>query len=95
MTLNAITGAAIKVHQTLGAGLLESAYEACLEHELKNRASGHGRRAERRFSFQGNSMPARLDVWRENLSVDRFVRAEPYQQRVDARQLVVNRFLRT
>jgi GxxExxY protein len=39
MSLNdlthAIIGAAIKVHQTLGPGLLESAYEACLEHELK------------------------------------------------------------
>jgi GxxExxY protein len=39
MSLNdlthAIIGAAIRVHQTLGPGLLESAYEACLEHELK------------------------------------------------------------
>ena len=38
MTLNelthAIIGAAIKVHQTLGPGLLESAYEACLAFEL-------------------------------------------------------------
>lgn len=31
----AIIGAAIKVHQTLGPGLLESAYEACLAHELQ------------------------------------------------------------
>ena len=31
----AIIGAAIKVHQKLGPGLLESAYEACLEFELK------------------------------------------------------------
>ncbi|HET7212558.1 MAG TPA: GxxExxY protein [Terriglobia bacterium] len=39
--LNAITqdiiGAAIEVHRTLGPGLLESAYEACLAFELTSR----------------------------------------------------------
>jgi len=30
-----IIGAAIKVHRKLGPGLLESAYEACLTHELE------------------------------------------------------------
>lgn len=29
-----ITGCAIKVHKTLGPGLLESVYEKCLKHEL-------------------------------------------------------------
>ena len=33
----AIIGAAIAVHRELGPGLLESAYEACLEHELIQR----------------------------------------------------------
>ena len=41
MELNKISGliidSAIKVHTTLGPGLLESAYEACLKHELSNR----------------------------------------------------------
>ena len=32
-----IIGAAIEVHKTLGPGLLESAYETCLCHELKLR----------------------------------------------------------
>jgi GxxExxY protein len=31
----AIIGAAIKVHSTVGPGLLESAYEACLVYELE------------------------------------------------------------
>ena len=32
-----IIGAAMKVHTELGPGLLESAYEACLAHELRKR----------------------------------------------------------
>jgi GxxExxY protein len=39
--LNKITevviGAAIKVHRTLGPGLLESAYESCLAYEIRKR----------------------------------------------------------
>ena len=41
MEINDITGnivdSAIKVHKALGPGLLESAYEACLTHELRKR----------------------------------------------------------
>lgn len=41
MHINQITGAiidgAMKVHSTLGPGLLESAYRACLMHELRKR----------------------------------------------------------
>lgn len=33
----AIIGAAMKIHSALGPGLLESAYEACLVHELRKR----------------------------------------------------------
>jgi GxxExxY protein len=32
-----IIAAAVQVHRTLGPGLLESAYEACLAHELRKR----------------------------------------------------------
>lgn len=38
-----IIGAAIKVHKILGPGLLESAYETCLERELKLRGLKVGR----------------------------------------------------
>src|SRR5215204_2717343 len=41
MEINDVTGqvidAAMKVHQALGPGLLESAYEACLIYELRKR----------------------------------------------------------
>jgi len=41
MEINDITGqiidASMKVHTALGPGLLESAYEACLAHELRKR----------------------------------------------------------
>jgi GxxExxY protein len=33
---SAVIGAAIRVHRVLGPGLLESAYEACLVHEITN-----------------------------------------------------------
>jgi GxxExxY protein len=38
-----VIGAAIKIHRKLGPGLLESAYEACLAHELQQ----FGMRVER------------------------------------------------
>ena len=38
-----IIGAAIEVHKTLGPGLLESAYEQCLCHELNLSENYHSR----------------------------------------------------
>ena len=38
-TTESVIGAAIRVHKALGPGLLESAYQACLAHELE--LSGH------------------------------------------------------
>ncbi len=44
MRLNEVSGmivdAVIKVHSALGPGLLESAYETCLVHELRKRDLG-------------------------------------------------------
>jgi len=49
--LNAVSGAivdaAVTVHRTLGPGLLESVYEACLCHELRKR----GRTVHRQVSI--------------------------------------------
>ncbi len=46
MDVNDVSGdvvdAAMKVHSALGPGLLESAYEACLVHELRRRGHGVG-----------------------------------------------------
>ena len=51
MELNEISGqvvdAAMKVHSSLGPGLLENAYEACLEYELQKR----GMQAERQVAL--------------------------------------------
>src|SRR5688572_30228569 len=44
---NTVIGAAIEVHKQLGPGLLESAYEAALIHEL----SGRGLTAKRQVSI--------------------------------------------
>ena len=42
-----IIGAAIEVHKCLGPGLLESAYEHCLAHELENK----GLRVQRQLAL--------------------------------------------
>jgi GxxExxY protein len=39
-TSSLIIGCAIEVHKTLGPGLLESTYEQCLAHELKEAGLG-------------------------------------------------------
>ena len=57
MDINNITGqivdAAMKVHTALGPGLLESAYEACLAHELKKRGFSIKRQKEMPVEYDG------------------------------------------
>ena len=43
---NQILGAAIEVHKALGPGLLESAYEECLCHELDERGLSFERQVD-------------------------------------------------
>jgi GxxExxY protein len=76
----AVIGAAIEVHRTLGPGLLESAYEECLCHELDLRGVGYRRQVMIDIDYKGKLVrnPFRLDLLVENLvildlkSIERF-----------------------
>src|SRR4029077_2134855 len=48
-----VIGACIEVHRVLGPGLLESAYEACLAHELTLRGLSLERQKALPVSFKG------------------------------------------
>jgi GxxExxY protein len=60
----AIISAAIAVHKELGAGLLESAYEACLEYELRERGFDVKRQLELPVNYRGVKVDAgfRIDL---------------------------------
>jgi GxxExxY protein len=55
---HAIIGAAMKVHSALGPGLLESAYEACLIHELRKA----GFKVEQQVELPVNYDGVRIDL---------------------------------
>ena len=59
-----IIGAAIEVHRSLGPGLLASAYEACLCHELSLRAIPHERQRDLPIHYKGQPIEAayRIDL---------------------------------
>lgn len=59
-----ILGAAIEVHKHLGPGLLESAYEACLCHELRLREIPFQRQVELPVKYKGALIDCgyRLDI---------------------------------
>ena len=48
-----IIGAAIEVHRALGPGLLESAYQACLAHELSSRGVAFERERPLPVAYKG------------------------------------------
>jgi len=50
---NVIIGAAIEVHRALGPGLLESAYESCLAHELTLRGVSYQRQVRVPVFYKG------------------------------------------
>jgi GxxExxY protein len=59
-----VIGAAIEVHKALGPGLLESAYEECLCHELKLRGIQFERQVELPIEYKGTKMNCgyRMDI---------------------------------
>ena len=77
MDLNQISGAVVdagmKVHSALGPGLLESAYEACLIHELKKRGLAVASQVALPVAYDG----VRIDVgYRIDLIVEGLVVVE-------------------
>ena len=68
MEINEITGqivdAAMKVHTKLGPGLLESAYEACLAYELRQRGFQVATQVSLPISYEGVQLDAgyRIDL---------------------------------
>ena len=63
-----VIGAAIEVHKSLGPGLLESAYEACLCHELELQELPFERQRELPIHYKGLNLDSgyRLDIVVEN-----------------------------
>ena len=59
-----IVDAGLRVHEALGPGLLESAYEHCLAHELSLRGIGVQRQVPVAISYHGATIDAgyRLDL---------------------------------
>lgn len=59
-----IIGAAIEVHKAIGPGLLESAYEECLDAELNERGLAVRRQVPVPVVYKGRTLPVgyRLDM---------------------------------
>ena len=66
-----IIGAAIEVHKAIGPGLLESAYEECLCHELGLRGIAFERQKPLALRYKGINLDCgyRLDIVVENLII--------------------------
>ena len=75
MDLNGVTeriiGAAIEIHKAIGPGLLESAYEACLAHEMGLRGLRFNRQVALPVSYKGVQLDCgyRVDFLVENAVV--------------------------
>jgi GxxExxY protein len=78
-------GAAIEVHKHLGPGLLESAYEECLCHELGLRSVSYQRQKELPIHYKSRKLDCgyQLDVVVENaliLELKACTRIEPIHE---------------
>ena len=67
----AVVDAALKVHSTLGPGLLESAYAACLAHELRKRGYRVDTQVGLPVVYDGEKLDLgyRIDLLVENLVI--------------------------
>jgi len=70
---DAIIAAAMKVHSALGPGLLESAYEFCLAHELTRKELAISRQVSIPIRYEGLTIE---NGYRIDLLVDRRVVVE-------------------
>jgi GxxExxY protein len=63
-----VVDAAVKVHKTLGPGLLESVYEACLCHELSIRHISFQRQLDLPICYEGIRLESglRIDILVDN-----------------------------
>jgi GxxExxY protein len=63
-----LLGCALTVHRTLGPGLLENAYEACLSHELSKAGLEHERQLSLPVMYDGTRIDLgyRLDLLVQN-----------------------------
>ena len=66
-----IIGAALRVHSALGPGLLESAYEACLCHELNKASISFARQVPIPIRYDGLNLECgfRLDLLVDNKAI--------------------------
>jgi GxxExxY protein len=93
MAINELTkiiiGAAIEVHKTLGPGLLESAYEECLSHELVLAKVSHERQVPLPISYKSHTLDCgyRLDFLVEKTVVLE-LKAVDMLQRIHEAQLL-------
>jgi GxxExxY protein len=69
----AVIGAAIEVHRTLGPGLLESAYEAALAHQLRLDGLRVNRQPQLAVTYKGIEL---TDAYRIDLLVEDLVVVE-------------------
>lgn len=65
---NRVIGCALEVHRTLGPGLLESAYEQCLAHELRRQGLAFACQEPLPIQYKGLRLEAgyRVDLLVEN-----------------------------
>jgi GxxExxY protein len=89
----AVIGAAIRVQRALGPGLLESAYEACLAHELCLDGHRVERQVELGLTYRGLLIPQafRLDLLVDDLVV---VELKVAQAFTDAHKAQILSYLR-